>query len=106
MNDYENIRQIFERDGYICQSCGKTIVGKQPQRAHILSQGKGARKIYPNTVIDSGYNAKATCSLKCNDKLAVNIATRPVLCEKLVDAILSEDMAAIDELLKHRRKIK
>ena len=108
MTDRDMVQFIFRRDRFTCYVCGESILGKdkQPQRAHLLSQGKNARRVFAKEIIDSPYNAKATCSLKCNNRIAINHATQPVLVEKLTDAILSEDMAAIDELLKHRRKLK
>jgi len=81
------LMEMYERDNYMCQYCGKYVVGKQPQRAHVLSQGKYSRRMFGDAVIDSIHNWKTACSLECNNKLALNHATRPVEAQDFADKV-------------------
>ena len=83
----QKILALFEKDNYICQACGRDIREGQPQRAHVLSQGKYARKKFGKEVIDSIWNWRSACSLKCNDKLALNWYTRPVEAEEFANEV-------------------
>jgi hypothetical protein len=79
---------------------------KQPQRAHLISQGKGAKKVYARNIIDSPYNMKAVCCLYCNNKMAVNHISQPVLADKIAEAIRNRDMDTINELLIESGRMK
>ena len=81
IEEMEKILALFEKDDYICHACGRNIREGQPQRAHVLSQGKYARKKFGKEVIDSIWNWRSVCSLECNNKLALNWATRPIEAE-------------------------
>ena len=100
MNDYKTIQEVFNRDDFTCQYCGEGALGynKNIQRAHILSQGKYSRKHF-GKLIDSPLNMKTVCSLKCNNKLAVNYVTQPILAEKLAEAIKDNDLIEVNRLL-------
>jgi hypothetical protein len=105
MTDREMVQFIFRRDDFRCFTCGDNILGynKQPQRAHLLGQGKGSRRVFGDEIIDSPFNAKGVCSLKCNNKLAINHATQPIIAAQIAEAVKAEDMKTIDRLLNERR---
>ena len=84
---------MYERDNYICQNCGCHVIGKQPQRAHVIGQGKLARKMYGNKVIDSVHNWKTACGLACNKELDLNFIARPLEAEAWAKHVLEMEDA-------------
>lgn len=94
-----NRQEIFSRDGYICQVCGKPIFNRQPQIAHRIKQGKQTvnflLKLKKNltikqceSIIHNRFNLVTVCSLKCND--ACNIFFKPVERDELIKKIMQE----------------
>ena len=82
----ENREEIFARDGYICQVCGKSILQYgTPQLAHLIAQSQSNIKRYGKEVMHHQNNMKSVCSLYCNS--LCNIGNRPVECEALVNKI-------------------
>lgn len=95
--DAEELRQkVFQRDNWICQSCGKSIyVHGTPQVAHRICKSKVHLKKYGPEIIHHSLNMVSVCSIgKCNDKW--NVGNNPVEREKLIDEILK----AIDNGIK------
>lgn len=82
------LREMYERDNWCCQHCGKRVIGLQPQRAHIIGQGKLARKMFGDKVIDSIHNWKTACSLECNQKIDLNFKANPIEAEEFAKHIL------------------
>jgi len=92
-NEQQKLQYMYERDGWVCQNCGKRVIGLQPQRAHVLGQGKLARKLFGNRVIDSVHNWKTACCLFCNQKLGLNFTTRPKEAEAWAKKVLEMEDA-------------
>lgn len=86
--EQRKLQEMYERDNYICQHCGCHVIGKQPQRAHVLGQGKLSRKMFGNKVIDSIHNWKTACSLECNNAMALNFMANPIEAEQFAKHVL------------------
>ena len=82
----EQRKRIFERDGYKCRICGKSIYiyGTQ-QLAHRIGQGIQQRKKYGDEIIYHSLNMWSVCSLECNAK--ADITRKTVEREALIDEI-------------------
>lgn len=77
---------IFERDGWRCKCCGRSVYSQGvPQLAHLLANTESNRKKYGDCVIDHPDNRVATCSLYCNSKM--NIGFKTAEAEELADSI-------------------
>jgi hypothetical protein len=79
--------EIFARDMFTCQYCGKSPGGNKLQLAHRIRQGSGSVKVVQDfwsanykeditkkkaeSIIDHPLNIVTTCSLKCNSKFNV-----------------------------------
>jgi hypothetical protein len=100
-----NKLEIFTRDNFTCQKCGKMLPCDRLQVAHRIKQGKGSikyiqnyiydkyqinrtNKFVENRIINNLLNVATTCSLSCNSSF--NIFFNPVECNKLLDQILKE----------------
>jgi len=82
----EKREELFEKCGYVCQVCGKSIHHYGvPQLAHRISQGKTNLKKYGAEIIHHGYNLVPVCSLDCND--ACNIGFDPIAVQELIERI-------------------
>lgn len=81
--------EIFVRDCYICQTCGKPInwYGTQ-QLAHRISQSKANIKRYGKEVIHNRLNMVSVCSLKCNDAQNIGFSTKQ--SDELAEKIRAE----------------
>ena len=88
--DAEELRQkIFERDGWKCRICGKSIYKNGvPQLAHRIGQGIQQRKKYGNEIIYHPLNMWSVCSLECNAK--ADITRNTIEREFLIDSILAD----------------
>jgi hypothetical protein len=84
--------EIFSRDNWTCQSCGKSIYTHgTPQLAHKICKSKANLKKYGSEIINHSLNLVSVCSIgACNDKW--NCDKNIIEKEKLIDEIL----AAID----------
>lgn len=91
---------MYERDNYICQYCGKHVIGLQPQRAHVIGNTKLARKMFGDDVVDSVHNWKTACSLSCNAKLDIGIKANPVEAEAWAERVRRLENERLD---KYRR---
>jgi 5-methylcytosine-specific restriction endonuclease McrA len=103
----EQRNNIFIRDQFLCQCCGKHIGAYDtPQAAHRIRQGKQAEKHIMSYlwnkyqkdrsrawvrkyIINNEKNLVSTCSLKCNSSF--NIFTMSVKRDALIDLIIEED---------------
>ena len=101
-----NRKEIFSRDGYICQICGKPVRSYGfEQIAHCIKQGKGSedyvmqfiwneyrkdrsRKWVKDNIINHPDNLKSVCSLRCNDRC--NIFNKPVERDILLQKIIKK----------------
>jgi len=80
--------EIFERDEWICQNCGKPINLGIPQVAHRIS--KGNVKFYGKAIIHHPLNlVSVCCNEPCNS--AFNIDKRPEEVRELIKRI-EEDL--------------
>lgn len=104
-----NRQEIFSRDGYICQICGKPIRSYGfEQIAHCIKQGKGSedyvlsfiwneyrkdrsRKWVKDNIINHPDNLKSVCSLKCNDRCNIfnNPVERDILLVKIIKKVIN-----------------
>lgn len=75
--EQDKLIRLLEMQNYRCSECGKYLYAGQPQRAHILSQSPNSRKKWGSYIIDSIYNWKYTCSLKCNQSVDLNYKANP-----------------------------
>ena len=86
--DAQELREkIFERDGWKCRNCGKSIYWcNVPQLAHRIAQTKANIEKYGEEIIHHPLNTASVCCLGCNS--AMNIGFDPVATESLVDEII------------------
>ena len=86
--DAEELRQkIFERDGWKCAHCGKSVyVHGTPMLCHRIAATKANLKKYGAEIIHHSLNMLSGCSIGiCNDSAMVH---GTVETEELVDQIL------------------
>ena len=76
---------LFYRDEWTCQSCGKPILSGVPQLAHRIGQTKANLKLYGKEFIHHPLNMASVCSLRCNANL--DISRNPAEVAKLIEAI-------------------
>jgi hypothetical protein len=86
LETHEQRLAIYERDGGICQFCGKPVDINSFQVAHRIAAAKWCYKKYGKEVIDHPLNKACTHAWACNDGML--ITNNPVEREKLVDRIL------------------
>lgn len=101
----EDRLNIFTRDNFTCQQCGKTLGINGLQIAHRIKQGNGSEEnirkyIFYNhnltmtlswirkNIINHPDNLVTTCCLKCNDKQ--NIFFKPVERDRLLKQIIDK----------------
>lgn len=78
--------EIFERDGWRCRWCGRSVYRVDaPQLAHIIADTKANRLKYGNEVIDHPDNRASTCCLYCNGRM--NIGNQPLPAEEHANRI-------------------
>lgn len=79
--------KIFNRDNWVCQekNCGKLVVGRNGQIAHLIPQSKEYIDQYGEEIIQHELNKKLVCCLPCNHKVSIN--GKHKLIEKLVTKI-------------------
>jgi 5-methylcytosine-specific restriction endonuclease McrA len=91
MTDYQKFKanekrdEIFRRDHYTCQICGKSVYEGIPQLAHRIAATKSNISKYGREVIYHSLNMVSVESLYCNSRC--NIGNRPIETEKLVQDI-------------------
>jgi hypothetical protein len=76
---------IYERDGGICQTCGKPVEWNHAQTAHCIADTKANRSRSGDHIIDHPLNRKLTHGGPCND--AQNIGNNPGKCAELIRRI-------------------
>ena len=85
---WEERLAIYNRDGGICQYCGKHVDINAFQVAHRIANVKWARKKYGGEVIDSALNKATTHAGVCND--LIQVTNNPIERELLIDRILAD----------------
>ena len=72
IKDYERIfsEYFLEQSGQ-CYVCGQFLSTKSPQLAHIVEKSKHNVRKYGLSIIDSKYNLRLVCSLKCNSSVLI-----------------------------------
>lgn len=85
LDDEEKRLEIFERDKWTCQVCGKWLREGVPQLAHRIAQTKANIRKYGKEVIHHPLNLVSVCSLRCNS--ACNIGFNRIECERLIGDI-------------------
>lgn len=68
----ETKEEIFNRDEWICQVCGKQVTTSTAQLAHIIPQSKSMLKKWGKDIIHHPNNMLTTCSLNCNNAVQEN----------------------------------
>ena len=108
--DIDKRHEIFERDNWTCQNCGKNIEVDKMQIAHRIRQDASARgtttikmvrefwqknfnetitkKYAKEKIIDNSLNITTVCSLGCNG--VFNIYFRPLEVENLLNRIYED----------------
>lgn len=79
---------IFNRAGWICEVCGKSLNHYgTPQLAHRIPQKKYLLKLYGEEVIHHRLNLAPVCSLECNSAVLIegNIEKREYLLDRIYD---------------------
>lgn len=90
-NIAETKHRIFNRDKYICQNCGKSIVSQNnPNLAHGIHQSKANLKKYGPEIVHSDYNLKSACCGFCNDALNVGFTQEEKRAEEIREMIENE----------------
>lgn len=64
---------VAERDGYICQKCGK--YASNGHIAHRIAETKLNKRLFGEDIIDHPFNKSWVCSLECNS--SYNIGNNP-----------------------------
>jgi len=77
----ENIKEILDRDNWICQHCGAYAV----QVAHRISKSKINIKRFGKEIIHHAFNLAGVCCLYCNSRF--NIENNPEKKNKLIQLI-------------------
>jgi hypothetical protein len=86
LETHEQRLAIYERDGGICQFCGKPVDINSFQVAHRIARTVWTLKKYGREVIEHPLNNACTHAGTCNDCLQVT--NNPIEREKIVIAIL------------------
>lgn len=68
----ETKEEVFERDEWTCQVCGKPVTPNTAQLAHLIPQSKAMISKYGEKIIHHPSNMLTTCSLACNNRVQVN----------------------------------
>jgi hypothetical protein len=90
LETHEQRLAIYERDGGLCQFCGKPVDINSFQVAHRIARTVWTLKKYGREVIEHPLNKACTHAGKCND--GVLITNRPMECEALIDRILGPSL--------------
>ena len=77
LNDTKRL-QVFSRDNYTCQKCGKPAT----EIAHRIANTKSNALTCSKNVINHPFNLVASCQ-KCNDYF--NIGNKPEIAKRLVE---------------------
>jgi 5-methylcytosine-specific restriction endonuclease McrA len=85
---YEQRLAIYERDGGICQYCGKPVDINSFQVAHKIARTVWTLKKYGREIIEHPLNKACTHAGACND--LIQVTNNPCEREKIVVAILGE----------------
>lgn len=85
LETHEQRLAIYERDGGICQYCGKPVDINSFQVAHRIARTKWAIKLYGADVIEHSDNKACTHPGACND--LIQITNNPVERENLAQEI-------------------
>jgi len=85
---WEERLEIYNRDGGICQYCGKHVDINAFQVAHRIANVIWARKKYGGNVIDHVLNKACTHGGACND--LIQITHNQIEVEALVNRIREE----------------
>jgi hypothetical protein len=88
LETHEQRLAIYERDGGICQFCGKPVDINSFQVAHRIARADWTIKKYGREIIEHPLNKACTHAGKCNDGMLITF--RPVEREVLVDEILRD----------------
>lgn len=107
-DEAEKIRTMYEEHHYRCFVCGKSLIGTEGQRAHILGRTKSNYKRYGKFIVDDPLNWLPACSLKCNALIDVGHANL-MLTNRIAHLIDHEKGAAVkaevrDNINRKRRK--
>lgn len=102
----EQLEYILIRDNYTCRTCGKSVNGLRPQRAHHVSDTIVNKKIYGEKIIDSLDNVALACSLTCNKQLDLGrIEYWQIRAVEIFNSYNpeSERIEMLDKLIKEKR---
>lgn len=90
----EAIKDLFIRDGYKCQVCGK--LGRQC--CHRIPRTKEFIKKYGKEIINHIHNLGIGCDLYCNGTM--NIQNKPMRIERLIELIKTrgDEKLSFDEI--------
>ncbi|MCF7949880.1 MAG: HNH endonuclease [Spirochaetia bacterium] len=80
----ETKEEVFNRDGWTCQVCGRNVNQSTGQLAHLIPQSKAMLNKYGKQIIHHPDNMLTTCSLRCNNAVQLNI---PMMQEQLARGI-------------------
>jgi hypothetical protein len=86
LETHEQRLAIYERDGGICQFCGKPVDINSFQVAHRIARTVWTLKKYGREVIEHPLNKACTHAGNCND--LIQVTNNPIEREKIVVAIL------------------
>lgn len=86
---YTKIKKLNENGGR-CEVCGQPLALSDCQLAHRVPKTKGNLRTYGPAIIHHELNLACVCSLRCNSAVLLNLATRPVEAQALIDRIKKE----------------